>query len=73
MYAKNIDIDINGVTVSPGDIVFCDPVDGVVVIPRDLADQVIDMIPKAAAADQLLRADVEKGSSVVAAMKRHRS
>lgn len=60
-------------SVSPGDIVFCDPLEGVVVIPQDLADQVIDLIPKLVSADDKVKEDVEKGSTVQAAFKKHRN
>lgn len=73
MYAQNIQIDINGVPVSPGDIVLCDPLEGIVVIPKDLVDQVLDLMPKLVAADENVKADVERGSTVAAAFKKHRS
>lgn len=73
VYARNVQININGVSVSPGDIIFCDPLEGVVVIPSQLVDQVIDLMPKLVAADENVKADVEEGSTVAAAFKKHRS
>lgn len=54
-------------------MVFCDPLEGVVVIPKQLVDQVIDLMPKLVAADEKVKNDVEKGSTVAAAFKEHRS
>lgn len=73
MFAQNIEISINDVSISPGDVVFCDPLEGVVVIPHDLVDQVIDLIPMLVAADEKVKADVESGSAVATAFKKHRS
>uniref|UniRef100_A0A093VPI8 Protein DlpA n=1 Tax=Talaromyces marneffei PM1 TaxID=1077442 RepID=A0A093VPI8_TALMA len=58
---RNVPIDFNGVTVDTGDIVFCDPLEGVVVIPKDLLDDVLELSPKLIAQDDKVKADVEKG------------
>ncbi|OKL60085.1 hypothetical protein UA08_04714 [Talaromyces atroroseus] len=70
---RNVPIDFNGVTVNTGDIVFCDPLEGVVVIPQDLLDDVLELSPKLIAQDDKVKADVEKGLSVFEAMKKHRN
>ncbi|EED24376.1 DlpA domain protein [Talaromyces stipitatus ATCC 10500] len=70
---RNVPVDINGVTVDTGDIVFCDPLEGVVVIPKDLLDDVLDLCPKLIAQDNKVKADVEKGMSVYEAMQKHRT
>lgn len=72
VYARNVTISIKDVSVSPGDIVFCDPLEGVVVIPQALVDQVIDLIPKLVAADDKVKKDVEAGSTVQTAFEKHR-
>lgn len=72
-FAQNVVININNVSVSPGDIVLCDPLEGVVVIPQQLVDQVIDLIPKLVAADERVKTDVENGSAVAVAFQNHRS
>jgi len=73
VHARNIQITIKDVPVVPGDIIFCDPVEGVVVIPHALVDQVIDLMPKLVAADDKVKKDVEAGSTVQAAFKKHRN
>lgn len=72
VYARNVTISIKDVSVSPGDIIFCDPLEGVVVIPQALVDQVIDLMPKLVAADDRVKEDVEAGSAVQTAFVKHR-
>ncbi|KAK5087660.1 hypothetical protein LTR70_002977 [Exophiala xenobiotica] len=72
VYARNVTISIKDVSISPGDIVFCDPLEGVVVIPQALVDQVVDLIPKLVSADDKVKEDVEAGSTVQTAFKKHR-
>jgi regulator of RNase E activity RraA len=67
-----VSVEINGVTVSPGDIAFQDPINGVVIIPRDKVDQVVEMLPSLVAADDKVKEAVENGMSVHAAFKLHR-
>lgn len=55
-----------------GDIIFCDPLEGVVVIPRDLLDQVLETMPKLIAVDDKVKEAVEQGSSVQDAFKKFR-
>jgi len=73
VHARNVPVNIKDVSVSPGDIIFCDPLEGVVVIPRALIDQVIDLMPKLVEADDKVKEDVEAGSTVQAAFKKHRN
>lgn len=56
-----------------GDIVFCDPLEGIVVIPQGLLDEVISLMPKLVEADERVKEDVEKVGSVFDAFKKHRS
>ena len=56
-----------------GDVVFCDPLEGVVVIPKDLLDDVLDLSPKLMAQDDKVKAQVERGMSVYEAMQKHRT
>ena len=57
---------------SQGDIVFCDGLEGVVAIPKDLLDDLIDLMPKLVHADDRVKEDVQRGSSVFEAFKKHR-
>ncbi|KAJ5595261.1 uncharacterized protein N7459_001469 [Penicillium hispanicum] len=70
---RNVSISIGGVTVSPGDIVFCDPMEGVVVIPRDLLDPVLEIMPKLISMDDQAKEAVARGMSVTEAFKKYRS
>ncbi|KAG5975888.1 hypothetical protein E4U58_006880 [Claviceps cyperi] len=71
-HALQVPLDINGVIVSPGDIAFQDPVNGVVVIPRDKLGRVLDLLPGLTAADEKVKEDILKGVSVYEAFARHR-
>jgi regulator of RNase E activity RraA len=50
-----------------------DPVEGVVAIPKDKLDQVLDLMPKLTDADDKVKVDVDKGVTVKEAFKKHRS
>ena len=51
---------------------FCDPVEGIVVIPNTLLDDVLVLMPRLVAADDRVKEDVMKGLSVFEAFKKHR-
>ncbi len=55
-----------------GDIVFCDPVEGVVVIPQDLLDAVLELLPNLVKADDRVKEDMKNGISVQEAFAKHR-
>ncbi|RFU71799.1 hypothetical protein TARUN_10462, partial [Trichoderma arundinaceum] len=71
-WATQVTIEVNGVRISPGDVAFSDPVNGVVIIPRDKIDQVLELLPRLVAADVKVKEDVLKGMSVYDAFKLHR-
>lgn len=73
VYGRNLPIIINDVSICPGDIIFADPLEGVVAIPNDLVDAVVDLMPKLVSADDKVKEDVEAGSMVQAAFKKHRN
>ena len=57
------DIEIGQVTVHDGDIVFGD-VDGVLIIPRDIAEEVIERALQKAATEKTMRKAIENGMLV---------
>ncbi|KAL5340493.1 ribonuclease E inhibitor RraA/Dimethylmenaquinone methyltransferase [Aspergillus crustosus] len=69
---RGVDVDVGGVVVSPGDIIFCDPLEGVVAIPRNLLDHVLELIPKLISMDEKVKEAVENGESAYAAFKKFR-
>ncbi|GFP53749.1 hypothetical protein ACSS6W_001341 [Trichoderma asperelloides] len=71
-WATQVAVEVNGVQISPGDIAFSDSGNGVVIIPRDKVDQVLEMLPSLIAADAKVKEDVLKGMSVYEAFKLHR-
>lgn len=58
--------------MTPGDLAVHDPTNGVVIIPQDKVDQVLELLPKLTGADDEAKADVAEGVSVKEAFKRHR-
>ncbi|KAL6866673.1 ribonuclease E inhibitor RraA/Dimethylmenaquinone methyltransferase [Trichoderma novae-zelandiae] len=71
-WATQVTVQVNGVDISPGDVAFSDPGNGVVIIPRDKIDQVLELLPGLVAADDKVKEDVAKGMSVYEAFKLHR-
>jgi len=69
---REVPVVIEGVAIAPGDIIFCDPLEGVVAIPRLLLTDVLELMPKLVAQDDKVKEDVEHGMSVFEAFKRHR-
>lgn len=56
-----------------GDIIFCDPLEGVVAIPRELLDQVLETMPKLVSMDDKVKDAVLQGSTVNDAFKKFRT
>lgn len=71
-HAINVPITVEGVDITPGDLVFCDD-NGVVVIPQSHIARVVELLPKIVGADDKVKEDVEAGVSVKEAFKKHRS
>lgn len=55
-----------------GDIVFLDPEEGVVVIPRDLLDETLSLMPTLVSADEKVKEAVIDGMAVADAFKKFR-
>lgn len=55
-------IEVGGVTVNPGDLVFGD-IDGVLVIPQEIAEEVIEKALEKARGEKVVRAAIEGGMS----------
>ncbi|OAL24093.1 hypothetical protein AYO22_05975 [Fonsecaea multimorphosa] len=72
-YARNVRVSITGVDVSPGDIIFCDALEGVVVIPQDLLDETLSLMPKLVAADDKVKDAVVGGMTVAEAFRTFRN
>jgi len=53
-------INCGGVIVNPGDIIFGD-VDGIVAIPRQIADEVVERARAKVSGENKTRADLERG------------
>ncbi|HLT60376.1 MAG TPA: RraA family protein, partial [Microlunatus sp.] len=65
-----VPIELAGVAVRPGDLVVGD-VDGVLVVPREREDEVLELALAKAAAENLVRREIEAGLSTTAAFARY--
>ncbi|KAH8668129.1 ribonuclease E inhibitor RraA/Dimethylmenaquinone methyltransferase [Tricladium varicosporioides] len=72
-HALQVPLNVNGTIVNPGDIVFSDAINGVVVIPQNLVSRVLELLPSLVSADDRVKEDVEKGMTVQEAFKIHRN
>lgn len=59
----NVPVEIDGVTVNPGDLIFAD-VDGVVVVPQEMIDKVIERCLHIMENEDLTRDLIANGASV---------
>lgn len=65
-----IPIEISGVLIRPGDILFGD-IDGVVVIPSDVETETFSLALEKMRGERSVRRELEEGSSAVAVFKKH--
>ncbi len=65
-----VPIEIGGVLIRPGDILFGD-IDGVVVIPSDVETETFSLALEKVRGERLVRRELEEGSSAVAAFRKH--
>jgi regulator of RNase E activity RraA len=63
-------IEIGGVWVNPGDLVFAD-LDGVLIIPKEIENEVITRALEKARAEKVVRKDIENGLSSTDAFKKY--
>jgi 4-hydroxy-4-methyl-2-oxoglutarate aldolase len=63
-------IEIGGVLIEPGDLIFGD-IDGVLVIPRRIEAQVIQMALEKMAGEKRVRKEIEEGSTSTAVFDRY--
>ncbi|KAA8894002.1 ribonuclease E inhibitor RraA/Dimethylmenaquinone methyltransferase [Sphaerosporella brunnea] len=71
--AVDVPVEVAGVTVCAGDIVFADAkARGVVVIPRSKLEEVLRLLPLAVEMDRLVALDLEAGEGLAAAFKKRR-
>lgn len=61
-------IEIGQVTIQDGDLIFGD-VDGVLVIPQQIADEVLEKALEKAAGEKKVRAAIESGMSATEAFR----
>jgi len=64
--------DEQDITINPGDYLIGD-LNGVVVLPRDLAEKAIPLMAQQVAADSKMAVEIEKGMTFAEASKKFRS
>ena len=70
VYDFRVPIEIGGVRIRPGDIVFGD-VDGVCVIPREVEGEVFSRAFEKARKEKIVKQDLEAGASAVLTFAKH--
>lgn len=71
-HAIQVPLNLDGTIVNPGDLVFSDAVNGVIVIPKEKVGDVVEMLPKLVQADDRVKEEVKNGMTVKEAFKKHR-
>ena len=69
MVDYRLSIEIEGVWIAPGDLVFAD-LDGILVVPKQAEQEAISRALEKAAKENMVRAAIEKGMSTVEAFDR---
>lgn len=69
--ATNVPISLGSIRVNPGDILVCDA-DGVVVVPKEIEEKVLEIAQMIDNAEEAIRKDVEAGLLLVDARKKHK-
>jgi regulator of RNase E activity RraA len=64
--------DEQDITINPGDYLVGD-LNGVVVLPKDLAEKALPLMAKQVAADSKMAVEIQKGMTFAEASKRFRS
>ncbi|KFY14805.1 hypothetical protein V492_02404 [Pseudogymnoascus sp. VKM F-4246] len=72
-HAVDVDVEVGGVTVRAGDVVVADPGNGVVVIPAERVEEVLQLLPKLGEADEKVKGAVKAGMGVGEAFKKFRN
>ena len=70
MVASQVSVTIGGVTINPGDVVIAE-FDGVVVVPADVAEQVLEAAEKIDGAEAKVRVEMQAGESPLSSLERH--
>lgn len=70
MMTKDVPVNCGGVLVNPGDLVFGDA-DGVVVIPFDIADEVVQAATAKIGGENRTRAELEQGTLLIEVYKKY--
>lgn len=67
---RDIPVVVGGIRIVPGDLIYGD-VDGVVVVPQDIADEVIDKAWEKVQGENTVREELRAGASVVETFRKY--
>ncbi len=70
MIKMDVPVECGGAAVSPGDWIFGD-IDGVVIVPADLCERVLDAALAKVAAENTVREELAAGESLATVFARH--
>ena len=70
VYDFRVPIEIGGIRIRSGDIVFGD-IDGVCVVPREVEDEVFSLAFEKARKEKIVKQDLEAGASAVSTFAKH--
>ncbi len=70
MVASQVPVTIGGVTINPGDVVIAE-FDGVVVVPADVAEQVLEAAEEIDGAEAKVRVEMQAGESPLSSLERY--
>jgi len=68
--ASRCPVEIGGVWVEPGDLIFGD-IDGVLVVPRKMEERVVQLALEKVAGEKVVRGEIEAGSTSTAVFDRY--
>ena len=71
MIWQDVPVEIGGVEVNSGDFIVGD-VDGIVVVPKGVTDEVITKALQKVRAESTVRAELASGDTLAAVFERHR-
>jgi len=70
MVGHQVPVEIGGVTINPGDLIFAE-FEGVVAVPQERIVEVLEKAEEITQAESLVRSEVQSGSTPLESFNRH--
>ena len=71
-YAVQVEVEVSGVRIKPGDIIFADSSEGIVSIPEPMLTDVLSWLEKRGDSEEKIKDAVRSGMSVREAFEKYR-